>query len=241
MSYEQAPYWLWPLDRWKLLLTIMLALLLLLLAAIKQPPLEAVTAPVIQNPSPDQNFIEGEPVTFSGIAGAEQIVRILLCPVDAADLPKCDEESVYPLAETSTDASGNWQATAPPLAPGGHAIVAATAPDVSGQTWTSSTTTFQILPASAAVTAPSFDSPDRGTLLSQPIELKGQAGPGNAVFLFADTAFLGRTYANGKGLWRFETPELDVGTHFLVAKVLAPDGEALGVSEPLVVLVVPES
>jgi len=240
MSYEQAPYWLWPLDRWRLFLTIVLTLLLLLFAAIKQPAIEAVAVPVIQKPLPDQTFIEGEPITFSGFADAEQSVRILLCPVDAADLPKCDENSVYPLAETSTDAIGGWQAMAPPLAPGRHAIVVATAPDKSGQTWTSTTITFEILSAPAVVTAPSFDSPDRGSLLRQPMELRGQAGPGNAVFVYADSGFLGRTYANSKGSWYFEAPELEVGTHFLVAKVLAVDGEALGVSEPLVVLVVPE-
>jgi len=240
MSYDQAPYWLWPLDRWKLLLTIVLALLLLLLSAIQQPPLEAIPVPVVQNPAPDQRFIEGELVTISGTAGIEQAVTILLCPFNAFDLSQCDEESVNPLAETNTDATGNWQAIAPPLTPGKYAIIAASTPGDSGQASTSSAITFQILPAPPIITAPSFDLPDRTNLLIQPLEFTGQAGPGNTVFLFTDTAFLGHTFADNKGLWRFQAPELDVGTHFLTAKVLAPDGEVLAISEPLVILIVSE-
>ncbi len=241
MTYDQAPYWLWPLDRWKLLVTIVLALLLLLVSAIKQPLSEASTAPILQSPVPNQNFTDGDLIVIAGVADAEQMVHILLCPVDATDLPNCTDESVYPLAETTTDSAGSWQVTAPPLAPGKHAVVAATIPDDSGQTVTSSVVVFQIGVAPPVVASPSFDSPDRETLLTQPIELTGQAGAGNAVFLFADSTFLGRTYADAKGLWRFETPQLGVGTHFLIAKVLAPNGDVLGVSEPLVVLVVPES
>ncbi len=240
MSYDQAPYWLWPLDRWKLLLTIVIALLLLLVSAIRQPQLEAVPILSVENPFPNQSFIEGEPLTISGTAGTAEEVRILLCPFDAFDPPQCDEELDKPFAESNTDATGNWQVVAPPLAPGKHAIVAATLPDESGQVWTSPVIAFQVLSAPTIITAPSFDSPDREIKLTQPLEFTGQAGPGNTVFLFANTLFLGRADADDKGLWRFETPELDVGTHFLVAKVLAPDGETLAASEPLVILIVPE-
>ena len=240
MSYDQAPYWLWPLDRWKLLLTIVLALLLLLLGAIQQPQLEAVPTPDIENPLPNQSFEEGELVTISGAAGNSQEVRVFLCSFDGLGSPQCDEGSAKLLADSNTDATGSWQVVAPPLPSGKHANVAATVPDESGQVWTNSVITFQVLPAPIVLTAPSFNSKDRANRLSQPLEITGQAGPGNTVFLFADTLYLGRADANDKGFWRFETPELEAGTHFLVAKVLAPDGEPLATSEPLIILIVPE-
>jgi hypothetical protein len=240
MAYDHTPYWFWPLDRWKLLLTLILALTLLLVGAVNQPTPVAMTAPVLLHPSLGDIFAEGEIVEIEGSAAAEQVVSVLLCPFDADDLPRCDEESAYPLAEATADASGQWRVTTPPLAPGRHAIIATTAGDETDQALTSSVLIFKIQSPLPAAIAPSFDSPDRQKLLTQPIELTGQAGPGNAVYLFADATFLGSTYADKEGLWRFAFPKLDAGTHFLVAKVLAPDGEELGVSEPLIILVVSE-
>lgn len=239
MAHDHTPYWFWPLDRWKLLLTLVLALLLLLVGAMSQPGVTAVMEPVLQQPASGSAFAAGEPVQIEGIATPEQIVRILLCPVDDDDLPQCDEESAYPLAEITADATGHWQLLAPPLAPGQHGIVAV-ARDEAGHSRSSSVITFKIQSAAPTVIAPSFNSPDRAEQPSQPITLTGEAGPGNEVFLFVDQSFLGSTRADEKGLWRFTAPDLPVGTHFLVAKVLAPNGEELAVSEPFIVLVVSE-
>ena len=238
MAYDHTPYWFWPLDRWKLLLTLILALTLLLVGAINLPAPVVLTAPLLHHPAPGGVFAEGESVEIGGAAAAKQVVRVLLCPFDADNLPQCDEGSAYPLAETTADADGQWRVTTPPLAPGRHAIVATTASEDTDQALTSAVLIFKIQAPPPTAIAPSFDSPDRQKLLTQPIELTGQAGPGNAVYLFADATFLGSTYADKEGLWRFAFPRLDVGTHFLVAKVLAPDGAELGVSEPFIVLVV---
>lgn len=239
MTYEHTPFWYWPLDRWKLLLTLVLSLALLLVGAITQPRPVTMTPPVLQQPDSGETFAAGEPVQIAGSAVAGQIVSILLCPVDVDGLPQCDEGLTYPLAETTTDASGHWQLIAPPLAPGQHAVLAVTS-DTAGHSLSSPAILFGIETAPPTVIAPSFNSPGRAEQLTQPIELTGEAGPGNAVFLFVDQSFLGSTYANEKGVWHFTAPKLSVGTHFLVAKVLAPGGEELGVSEPFIVLVVPE-
>ncbi len=239
MSYDHTPYWFWPLDRWKLLLTLVLALTLLLVGATHPPEPTVVTVPVLLLPGPNSLFAEGEPVRIEGSAGAEQVVSVLLCPTDADGLPQCDEVSAYPLAETTADATGQWRITAPPLAPGQHGIMATTSAELD-QTLASSVITFVVQPAPPSIISPSFNSPKRTEQPTQPIELTGGASAGNAVFLFVDETFLGSTYADETGFWRFTMPELEVGTHFLVSKVLAPNGKELGVSEPFIVLVVPE-
>jgi hypothetical protein len=67
MAYDHTPYWYWPLDRWKLLLTMVLALALLLVGAINQPRPVAITAPVLQQPGSGDIFAAGEPVQIEGV------------------------------------------------------------------------------------------------------------------------------------------------------------------------------
>lgn len=243
MVQKHPPFWFWPIDRWKLFVTMLLALVLMLLVAYAVQPTAAATPVTINHPASSESLAPDELVELSGHSYPGLTIRLAECRTDAQGLADCEAGKVTILAETVADEIGDWQAVVPALQSGTHTLIAigydfANMPVVASDPLHLN---VEAVPTPAPFTAPSFDAPESSDFSKQPIVLSGSAGPGNAVFIFDGESYLGTAMADEQGVWKFTAPKLAAGSHYLTARIMKPDGAELARSEPFIILVVPES
>ncbi len=217
MRYERPPYWFWPLDRWKLLLALLLGLLLLIFGprACQAPAVQ--TVPSFTSPAANSTFAHDAAIEVTGQADANANVRIF----DGDEL----------LALSVADADGVWMATLPALAAGAHSLTARVYDDTGALLATSAPLALTILPPPPP--APTLNPLDAALLSGQPATVTGTAAPAATVRLFDGDALLGETVAGPDGRWTLAIPALAAGAHTLTARAFDAGGASLGDSIPL--------
>ena len=211
MRTERPPFWFWPLDRWKLLLALGLALAFLAgLRGCNAPA--RIAAPVITSPAAGAQLRTGALGDVAGTAAPRAAVHVF--------------EGERLLANTTADTSGKWRFPMPALAAGEHVLTARmVGPD------------GKLLAASRAVRftvaetvggAPVIVGPAAGA----PPALSGTGLPGSLVKVFEGDKLLGESAVGADGKWTLALPALAAGAHDLVARTYGADGKELAASQP---------
>jgi hypothetical protein len=267
MRTERPPYWFWRLDRWKLLLALLL-LALAALVGLRGCGAPQVAAPTFSLPVAGAQLVAGALGDTAGTATAGARVRIF------------DGDRL--LSETVAGPDGKWRLALPALAAGAHALTAQViGPD--GKTLAVSTPlsfTVQAAPTVAPVqptatrppaptaapttppttapttaptaapptvaptpiaVAPTFTGPAAGTALMSGAlgALSGTAAPGIPVRIFDGDKLLGEAITGPDGKWSFNLPALTAGGHNLLARAVYPDGRTVDAAAPLKITVAP--
>ncbi len=226
MRVEHPPYWFWRLDRWKLLLAALLALLALLLGLRGCGAPQAV-APTLSAPVAGARLIEGALGDVTGKAAPGAVVRFF------------DGDTL--LGETTADGQGNLRFAMPSLSLGPHTITAATFDKNGVRLTTSEPVGFNVLAADKApVVAPTlgFTGGQTALLTGKSFVATGTAVPAALIRLLDGDAVLGETTAGVDGNWTLGVPALAAGTHTLVVEATGADGIS-ATSVPLAVTVAP--
>ena len=225
MSPQRRHYWDWRLDRWNLLIALLLALVLLLVAARTCQSPQTV-APVISSPAADAVLIAGALGDISGRAGPNTTVRV----VEGADI----------LAETTANANGDWRAALPELGVGDHAIIVQTFGRDGNPLTNSDPIRFTVVPVPAPSQPPTFNIRTARISPDAEFEIAGMADPQSPISIFDGETLLGKTAADEGGNWRFVLPPLTAGTHAIIAKILDANDTILVESAPLALEVTAE-
>ena len=225
MQLDRPPYWIWRLDRWILLVAILLGLAALGVGLRGRGAPQIVT-PIFLAPAPDTEVLAGSPVELIGLVGAGDAVRFF------------DGDGL--LGEGTADAEGYFRVAVSGLGVGAHRLTAQTH-DACGQPLaTSAPLPLFVLPALARVVSPTFSSPSTGDILDPvaPGDITGTASPGDTIQIVDGDVVLGQTMAESNGNWRFTLPVLSPGTHTIQAAVSGSDGQPRAKPEPILVTVV---
>lgn len=240
MRIDRPPYWYWQLDRWNILVAVLLLGAVAATAATGGASAPAAVTPTITQPAAGAALDYAAPGAITGRAAPGARVRIF-------------DGDIF-LGETVADQAGYYHFSLPTLAPGPHSLTTRVY-DARGNLLASSEpVTINIVGGPAVAQASPTSGPASPTPTTQPPafsgltdgaqlvsgaggELTGTASAGATVRLFADDKPIGEAVAGSDGQWRLPLPALPVGEHMLVARAYAPDGTLLAESAPVRVTV----
>lgn len=222
-TFENPPYWHWPLDRWNMAITLAL-LLILIIAGPRSRRVRVSTLPAITSPISGAVFTANAPAQLTGLADPGNLIQIY------------DGDKL--LGATTTDASGQWSFTLPlTLLPGEHTLQAKSLRDPKTPLALSAPLTLIIAPP--VQNSPQFHISAAPYYVGQPFAVSGTADPNVTIQIFDGEEWLGQTISDENGHWDFTVSSRPAGLHTLYAKIMGPNNTPLATSQPFDINVLP--
>jgi len=259
MGMDRPPYWFWELDRWNLLVTALLIVVVLLVglrgchAPQPSPIVPTLTAPAPTSEKPALTPIPTMPVAgvapppspaavipgFTGLTDGATLLVAELRAISGTAAPNTQVrvmEGNRAVAEAVADAAGHWQVDLSALVPGQHTLVVVALDAEGNQVAASPSVSFTVL----ALEKPTFAQLETPVVVEGlPVDLSGTATPGATVRVFDAGQPVGDAAAGPQGTWQLTLPGLTPGEHTLTVGAVYGAGKVLMGAEPMVITVFP--